>query len=128
MMAGDEPARFAIRLTETVRRELDQAVVWWAEQTSTEYALAWRDGLLQALMTLSTFPDANPIAPESERFAPIVVRQLLYRQRPRGPVFRVLFTVLHHREDQPIIRVLHLRHGAARWLGDGDLSEEDRER
>jgi hypothetical protein len=54
-------------------------------------------------------PRRCPIAPENDDFD-VEVRQLLYGE------FRVLFTV-----EDDVVRVLHVRHGARRFLTPDEL-------
>lgn len=76
----------------------------WIARRSPSRAEAWLSGARAAIETLSTFPRRCPLAPENDDFD-VEIRQLLYGE------FRILFTV----EDE-VVRVLHVRHGARRFL------------
>jgi len=57
------------------------------------------------------------------------VRQIVYRRRPGGPAYRVLFTVeADSSEDAPFVNVIHVRHGAQAPMNEAEASaiEEDR--
>jgi hypothetical protein len=68
--------------------------------------------LLDKIYTLENLPTRCPIAPENDAFD-VEVRQLLFGK------YRILFWI-----DGRIVRVLHIRHGARRRLGDSDLPVE----
>jgi toxin ParE1/3/4 len=72
-------------------------------------AEVWLDGVIAAVDTLTSLPRRCPLAPENDDFD-VEVRQLLYGE------FRILFIV----EDE-VVRVLHVRHGARRFLDPGEL-------
>lgn len=77
-------------------REID------AEQS--EAALAWYQGLKQAILALEEQPNRCPATPESKD-----LRHLLYGNRPH--IYRVIYRVL---EKHTQVQVLHIRHGARR--------------
>jgi ParE toxin of type II toxin-antitoxin system, parDE len=68
-----------------------------------ETGLRWFAAMQEALVSLASFPNIYPIAPESASF-PFEVRQLFYGRKPH--VYRILFTV-----EGETVYVLHLRHG-----------------
>lgn len=88
--------------------DVEEAWAWMHARSPTR-AARWRNGLLEALQSLATFPERCGLAPENDIFDE-EIRQLLYGKR-RG-VYRVLFTI---RGD--VVTVLHVRHGARRFLG-----------
>lgn len=68
----------------------------------------WFHGIVEAINTLQDFPARCPLAPENGHFAE-EIRQLLYgRRRDR---YRILFTI-----GEESVHVLHIRHGAQRYL------------
>jgi len=72
------------------------------------YAGKWLAGLLQAIASLESDPNSFPLAPESGTFHK-PIRQLLYGKR-RG-IYRILFEI-----EGEVVKVLHIRHGARRFL------------
>ena len=93
-------------------RDLASAYHWIARR-SPDRAESWVGGAIEAILTLKDFPDRCPLAPESAVFQ-IEIRQLLYRD------FRILFAV-----DGDSVRVLHVRHGARRFLAIDELEWPD---
>src|SRR5437773_1279768 len=94
MSSEDDPDQqaltYAIRFTERAQRDLDAATVRFAETASVEIAVAWREGVYEALASLALFPRRYPRAPE--RFQR-EVRQLLYRRPGSQTAHRILFIV-----------------------------------
>jgi len=73
----------------------------------------WVAGLTEALRSLATLPERCAVAPENRLLDGRAVRQLIYQRRPRGPLWRVLFTAHDASEsDPPTVWVHVLRHGA----------------
>ncbi len=94
---------YRVQIQPPAAEDLDAAYRWIAER-SPGVAARWLDGASRAIQTLSRFPERCPLAPEHDAFQE-VIRQLLYGD------YRVLFTV-----DDSQVRVLHVRHGARRYL------------
>lgn len=87
--------------------EAEAAYVYIAKQ-SPEKAVAWYNGLLDAMFSLDTLPKRHPVAPESE-FLDREVRQFVHGN------YRIIYLV----EDQPkVVRILYVRHGARRRFGE----------
>ena len=79
-----------------------------------EAAARWYNGLLDSIMSLSSFPGRCNLAPENNAFG-FEIRHLLYGRKGRR--YRVLFTVV---EDA--VQVLHFRHWAQRAMTAGEIS------
>lgn len=97
----------------TFRAERDLARLY--EDINTEYsgaALKWYRGLKDAILSLEERPNRCPVTPEKRQ-----LRHLLYGHKPH--VYRVIYRVL---ERQRQVEVLHIRHGARRWLKASDLA------
>jgi plasmid stabilization system protein ParE len=96
-----------------------------------EYAQQWHDGLLLAIAELAGFPGPRAHATDegaSARYG-VEVRRMLYfgpGRRRSGTPYRVLFTVIPSADDEEeaIIRVLRVLHGAQQPPGQ---AEEDQE-
>lgn len=73
----------------------------------------WIDGLEGVLELLEVFPQRCGLAPES-RHTHVEVRQTFYAG------FRILFTI-----KQDVVIVLHVRHGARRFLTRREAKELD---
>ncbi len=110
----DTSLTYEVRFTARAQRDLDMATVYFAETASADVAIAWREGIYQAISSLSTFPRRCPHAPQKFRHE---VRQLLYR-RPGSKIFyRILFAITS--EDisfggVPTVYILHIRHASTR--------------
>lgn len=110
------PQTYAVRLTEHAQRDVDLATLHFADTASAEVAVEWREGFYDELAVLATFPRRFPLAPEKFRGE---VRQMPYRRTGSGTAHRVLFTIVGEEAispDAPTVRILHVRHSAARPL------------
>ena len=108
-----QPA-YDVRLSERAQRDIDFATVHFAETASVQIAISWRDGLIEFLESLCTFPRRFPVAPE--RFQ-VEIRQALYRRQKSRVAYRILFQITGEDEtanQTPTVRILHIRHAAAR--------------
>jgi plasmid stabilization system protein ParE len=94
------------------RADIESAYAWLAEQSS-DAAAHWYNGLEKAVGSLESWPRRCPLAPENDAFA-VEIRQLLYGRRAGR--YRILFAI-RGRE----VHILHVRHGARRQLGPGDV-------
>lgn len=88
--------------------ELEAAYLWIAERNA-DAAVKWYNGILDAILTLETFPERCPLAPESDAFDHDI-RQLLYGNRRHA--YRILFDV----SPGHTVRILHVRHSAREYL------------
>jgi plasmid stabilization system protein ParE len=99
--------RYRVLIQPPAAEDLDEAYRWIASD-SPDHARRWLNGVLRAIRGLASFPRRCPLAPENDAFAE-EIRQLIYGD------YRVLFTI----EDSQV-RVLHIRHGARRYLTPDD--------
>ncbi len=79
----------------------------WIAHDSPDAANRWVDGLILAVDSLERFPRGHPRALEQDVFEG-EIRQMLYHSH------RVIYKV-----DEPVVRILHVRHSAMRPLGWG---------
>lgn len=91
----------------------------WLSLHAPEHAEHWLQGLRSSLAGLQYHPEKFPKAPEN-RFGVFdqVVRQMFY-----GKGFwkyRVLFFIV-----EEAVHVIHVRHGARRWVGEESPADED---
>ena len=110
---GGAPRRYALRLLPRAERDIEAHAERMATLTDPANAQAWHAGLFAAIAGLAEDPQRCPIVPEQARFRR-ETRQFLYRPKPGGPVWRVLFTLRASEEDAPALILLHVRHGAQR--------------
>jgi plasmid stabilization system protein ParE len=103
--------------SESFEAEADQAYLQ-LNRFSPDFAARWYDGLLNAIDSLSMFPARCPRVDVKGRIAGLEVRQLLYRQG--RVVYRIIYTIL----DDQKVRILALRHGAARWPDDPPVNDD----
>jgi plasmid stabilization system protein ParE len=108
---------FQIEFTEVAEMEAEN-ILLWMNGISPERAEQWREGLGQAISTLSEFPRRCALAPENDRFE-AEIRQLLYGQ------YRILFTLLDvdGDGDEETVHILHIRHGARSLMGHEETQE-----
>lgn len=109
---------YRVDISEAAEAEIDAAYLWLSRR-SPEWAGRWHAGLLQAIASLAEMPGRCPPARERGYFDQ-EVRQLLYGRGQN--TYRVLFTIREGEGDdwEPTVRVLHVRHGAQRALGEGE--------
>jgi hypothetical protein len=106
---------YDVRLTEPAEAEI-QATYLRLQRGSLSAADRWLDGIYHAIGTLDEFPSRCAIAPENPRFDR-EIRQLLFRHG--RSTYRVLFTIFEAVDDEPaFVRVIHVRHAAAQYLGE----------
>lgn len=108
---------FRIEFTDVAEMEVQDTLLWLLGH-SPEHADRWQQGLEKAISSLTELPARCPLAPEGDAFV-VEVRQLLYRS------YRILFTLVDADEDgvPDTVRILHVRHGARRWLGRGEAPD-----
>lgn len=76
----------------------------------SDSALQWYRGLKEAIFSLQRHPNRCPQTPENRQ-----LRHLLYGNKPY--VYRVIYRV---RENEQMVEVLHIRHGARQELRASD--------
>lgn len=96
----------------TQRAEFDLKEIYREKRAAeSQAAYQWLVRLRLAIDGLETLPHRCPLAPDligTHR----EMRQLLYGQKPH--IYRVLYEI---DENQHVVRVLTIRHGARRHLG-----------
>ena len=123
-MSGPEdapPRVYAVRFTPRARADVDAAHTRFVALVGEAIADEWLTGLFDAAATLATMP-RRALAPEDARFT-TEVRHLVYRRRPASVAYRILFTIVESQEDAPFVRILHVRHGAARPITRAEARE-----
>lgn len=118
---SDETRVYALRLTPRAAADIDTAYARFVELTDEEIAGDWKAGLLEAMAPLAFMPHRQ-IAPEQARFKQ-ELRQIVYRRRTGSVAYRVLFTIVDSEDDAPHVRILHVRHGAARPMTRAEARE-----
>jgi plasmid stabilization system protein ParE len=101
-------------LTSRARRELEDAVDWWAEHRSREQAARWYAGFSDAITSLGENAERCPLAREDGLF-PYEIRELHHGLGSR-PSHRAVFTI---RPD--MVLVLTIRHAAQADVIEVDL-------
>lgn len=97
--------RYSVRFTAAAEADLEEAHSWIAAD-SPAAAVRWFFGIRAAAMGLAALPRRCALAAESRAFGR-EVRQLVYGS------YRVLYEI-----DADVVRILHVRHGARRRLGE----------
>ena len=93
---------FRVEITEDAESDGKGILEWLISQHAVEAGLRWRQGLEEAIASLSDLPARCPLAPENKSF-PFEVRHLLYGRKPH--VYRVLLTI-----EGNTVFILHIRH------------------
>ena len=118
---SEEPRFYALRITPRAAADIDAAHARFVELTDEEIADDWKAGLLEAVAPLAFMPHRQ-IAPEQARFQQ-EIRQIIYRRRTGSVAYRVLFTIVEEKDDASYVRILHVRHGAARPITRAEAKE-----
>ena len=118
-----EPVSYRVEVSDTADAEADETFFWLAGR-SPDLAGRWYEGLLMAYQSLAQFPSRCPLAPENDSFETVEVRQLLFGTGRN--TYRILFYIQERMEDESgTVRILHVRHGSRRWLGQTERSGDD---
>ena len=99
---------YEVRITQQAEAEAELTYQWIAKE-SPETAVAWFNGLVEAVESLETLPERCPLAPESSDVQRDI-RQLIYGK------FRILYFI----HDECVF-VIHVRHGAQQQLAPEDV-------
>ena len=111
---------YRIDISDAAEAEAQTAYLWHS-RSSPERAGEWYAGLLRAIESLAEMPGRCALAREDQYFDR-EIRQLLYG-RGRN-TYRILFTIIDAEGDEdPVVRILHLRHTAQRTLGAPESAE-----
>ena len=98
-------------VTPTASRHIDEAFAYIYER-SPQNAERWLAGVQDAIGSLRRFPRRCGIAPET-RFLGEELRHFIYKSH------RIIYRI-----ESRVVRILYVRHGARRPVGD-PASEED---
>ncbi|MGC9261825.1 MAG: type II toxin-antitoxin system RelE/ParE family toxin [Phycisphaerae bacterium] len=102
--------KFDVVLHPSAAAELEEAYRWIAQESPAN-ANVWYNHLLDKMKTLERTPSRCPPAPE-RKYARENFRHLIVGQ------YRIIFLV-----ESKLVRVLHVRHGARRAIGETDTEE-----
>lgn len=109
--------RYQVEISSMAEAEADSVFLQLSQITSSTKASQWYSGLLQAIESLTQMPKRCPLARENEYFSQ-EIRQLIYGKGRN--LYRILFTILEG-EEESTVRILHIRHGTQKTLGDETL-------
>ena len=97
---------YKILIPDSVKISLNQQLNYIAaEHCQPALALQWLDGIIEAIQSLSTFPERCAAAPEDFYFKKsheTTIRHLIYKKS-----FRIIFTIKKNE-----VRILSVKHGA----------------
>ena len=103
-------------ILQSAERDIAEAYEWLTERDPSA-AVHWYDRLVEVILSLGTFPERCPLAPESKSFNR-TIRETFHGRRHYK--YRILFTVL---DDK--VYVLHVRHGARLPLGEQERPDDE---
>ncbi len=106
---------FEVIILPSAEREIAEAYAWIADRDA-DAANRWYSGLSEIILSLETFPERCPHAPETE-FLRHEIREIFHGRRQYK--YRILFTVKGKK-----VHILHVRHGARLALGQTAPEEE----
>jgi toxin ParE1/3/4 len=92
---------YVVSLTARAERDLDE-IYEHLHAAESAAARRWFEALRQTIFTLQEHPNRCAVTPESKK-----VRHLLYGHKSR--IYRIIYLVA---EDDMMVYVLHIRHGA----------------
>lgn len=107
---------YSVHITEKALADTDQ-ITEWIKARSPESASAWFDRLMDAILSLDTFPTRCPLISESAVLRR-EVRQQLIGQRPN--IYRILFEI-----SEETVYVLRVRHGAQSPRQPEDIADHE---
>ena len=96
---------FHVKLTPEAAAGAEK-LYWRIIEEALCVARSWYNGLIAAIDSLNSNPRRCPLAPDP-LLRTFQARYLLYGRRPH--LYRILYRVF---EEQRIVEVLHIRHGA----------------
>jgi plasmid stabilization system protein ParE len=95
-------------VTARAKKELYEAVLWWAANRSTEQAIRWMEGFEAAILNLAQDAERHPLVSEASTL-PRELRQLIYGLG-RRKTHRAIFEI---RGDQVFVHLIrHLAQDA----------------
>lgn len=100
--------KFRVLTQPSAEANLKEAFSWIAQRAPLN-AARWFHGIRAAISSLDSMPERCSVAPESPALG-YEIRQLIFGN------YRILFTIRGN-----AVHVLHVRHGARRELGPGDI-------
>jgi plasmid stabilization system protein ParE len=106
---------YQVIILPSAEREITEVYDWLTERNE-EAAADWNLTLFDVILSLETFPERCPLAPES-RFFEREIRQIIHGRRQHK--YRILFSV-----SDRLVEILHVRHGSRLSLGETEISEE----
>lgn len=115
-MSDDAEKRYALRLIPRAERDIDAAIVHFANTSGFEIAQLWRGRLFEEIARLATNPTRFPLIPEMRRLRgfPHEFRHLVWRRTVSSVAYRIIFWIEEEGDDGPTVTVGFVRHAAAR--------------
>ena len=104
-----------VNILPSAERNISEAYEWIAERNPDD-AIRWYNRLMELILSLDTFPERAPFAPENKSLRR-GIREIFHGQRQYK--YRILFTVTENK-----VHVLHVRHGARLALGETEATNK----
>lgn len=121
---SDLPKRYALRYSPRALRDLEAAVVDFAEFTGDEQkALQLQDGIRASAAILVENPDRNQIDEHETALLQFPVPHELYRFSRKSRVAYYLYYRVTEDEDGPRVLILHIRHASRAPLTPDEATE-----
>jgi plasmid stabilization system protein ParE len=105
---------FLVHIASNAKEDQREAIRWYAENYSENFAKRWSDGIECALESLAENPHRCGLVHEN-RFLSVDCRQLLYGKSKKSK-HRIVFTI-----EEKTVYVLRIRHSAQKDLKQTDL-------
>jgi plasmid stabilization system protein ParE len=107
-------SEFAVVITAEAQRNLISAFDY-IHQRSAQNAAKWLQGAYEKIATLESFPHRYGLAREQKYVPDRNLRQVTYKSH------RIIFEIDDH---QTVVRVLYVRHGKMRTIGEVQMDDE----
>ena len=122
---SEEPKQYALRVTPRAERDIEAAIVHFADTAGFEIAQVWRGRLFEEIASLATNPARFPIAPEMPYLRGFKgeFRQLVWRRTVSSVAYRIIFWIEEEGYDGPTVSVAYVRHGSAKPITRKDVRD-----
>jgi plasmid stabilization system protein ParE len=120
----EPPKRYALRYSPRALRDLEAAIIAFADFTGDEQkALQLWDGIRASAAVLAENPDRNQVDEHETALMRFPVRHELYRVSRKSRVAYYLFYRVTEDSDGPRVIILHIRHASRAPLTPDEVQE-----
>lgn len=106
---------YQVIILPSAESNINDAYAWLIER-DVDAAIRWYNRLMELILSLNTFPERAPLAPEAKSLRR-EIREIFHGRRQYK--YRILFTVTAN-----TVHILHVRHGSRLGLGETEPADE----